>query len=264
MAIEPIIEVQNLCVEFNDSLSQTRIVNDVSFTLHPATMLAVVGASGSGKTTMCRAMTRLFSRSLHATVSGKVLFKGIDLLQSDDERLRAIRRTELRYVFQEPQQAMNPVLTVRRQMKLAAGHVSIADHQLDAQLNLVGITNAAEVLASYPHQLSIGIAQRVQIAMAVLPSPALIIADEPTSAVDATMRFHLLDLLRKLQQTTQTTMIIITHDLDVARDYSGEIAIMQNGQLIEHTKSSAFFRNPKSDHGRMLLEATGGTVGSAI
>lgn len=251
-----ILNVNNLNVGYSDNMQSWKIVDDVSFSLETASVLAIVGESGSGKTTLCRAMTRLFTQSSQLRVSGNIQFNSTDLLSCSEEALQKIRQTEIRYIFQEPQQALNPVLTICKQMKFASGRSSVVEDKLALTLESVGLRNADEVLNSYPHQLSIGMAQRVVVAMAILPKPLLLIADEPTSAIDVSLRIQLLDLLKSIQMQEQMAMIIVTHDLDVARRYADHIAVTQTGRIIELTHTEQFFVNPQHPYSQMLLDAT--------
>lgn len=248
-----LLQVRNLTATINVGAISHRIVNDVSFSLEKGNVLAVVGESGSGKTTLCRALTRLFPMSIHAEITGAVHFRDTNILTCNEIELRRIRQQTIRYIFPEPQQALNPVATIRKQMNLAAP--SMTENQLTESLHTVGIRLPHEILNYYPHQLSIGMSQRVMIAMALLPKPTLLIADEPTSAVDASLRHQLLNLLRSLQQQYQMAMIIITHDLDVARKYANHVAVLVDGRIVELADCSQFFRGPKHPYSQSLLKA---------
>ncbi|MEO8167653.1 MAG: ABC transporter ATP-binding protein [bacterium] len=239
----------NLSVRINDAC----IVNDVSFSLEKGKVLAIVGESGSGKTTLCRALTKLFTQSTKAEISGTVNFRDTELMACTESELGTIRSTSIRYIFPEPQQALNPIARIRTQMNLAAPAIKM--HQLREALLAVEIDNPDEVLNYYPHQLSIGMSQRVMIAMALLPNPSLLIADEPTSAVDASLKYKLLNLLRSLQRERQMTMIVITHDLEVAKKYADEVAVLLDGQLVEIADCSTFFRGPRHPYSQSLIEA---------
>ena len=247
------MQVRNLTVRVNRGVTPQRIVNDVSFSVNKGSALAIVGGSGSGKTTLCRALCKLFPMSMNAEISGEVNFADTNLLLCNENQLRKIRNRSIRYIFSEPQQALNPVATIRMQMNHSLP--ARTEEQLQDSLRSVEIHNPDEILNYYPHQLSIGMSQRVMIAMALLPNPSLLIADEPTSAVDASLRYKLLNLLRTLQQQYQMTMIMITHDLDVARKYSDQVAVMLDGQIVEAADCATFFRGPKHPYSQSLLEA---------
>lgn len=253
MKMNQLLQVRNLTVTINSGVIPHRIVNDVSFSLEKGNVLAVVGESGSGKTTLCRALTRLFPMSIGAEITGTLHFEDMNLLKCDESELRRIRQQTIRYIFPEPQQALNPVATIRKQMNLAAH--SMTENQLTESLHTVGIRTPHEILNYYPHQLSIGMSQRVMIAMALLTKPTLLIADEPTSAVDASLRYQLLNLLRSLQQQHHMAMIIITHDLDVARKYADHVAVLLDGRIVEIADSGQFFTGPQHPYSQSLLKA---------
>ncbi len=249
------LKVQDLEVTLHAGKVCRAIIRDVGFSLTGGQVLAVVGESGSGKTTLCRALTKLFPASSNVNVSGVVEFKATSLLAKSELQLQEIRRQKIRYVFQEPQQALNPVATICNQMILAASNTKPDEHILIEALQSVGLMNAHEILGFYPHQLSIGMAQRVMIAIALLPKPELLIADEPTSAVDASLRFQLLNLLRSLQQQFQMAMLLVTHDLNVARKYADHVAVMFEGKIVESATCSDFFRGPQHPYSQSLLNA---------
>ncbi len=249
------LEVERLSVLSLNKPEPEVIVGETSFVLEKGKTLALVGESGSGKTTLCRALTRLFPPSMKHTLHGTVRFNDVDLLTCTDENLRDIRRREIRYVFQEPQQALNPALSIRTQMALASDSDSNSEDAVHEALHSVGLESPHEVMRLYPHQLSIGMAQRVMIAMAVLPHPSLLIADEPTSALDASLRFQLLDLLKSLQLQNGMAMILVTHDLAIARKYADDIAVMRDGVVLELSSSTAFFQEPSHPYSQLLLRA---------
>ncbi len=215
----------------------------------------MLGESGSGKTVLSRALTRLFPLSSLISVQGSVVFEGRSLHEMDERELTPIRRSMIRYVFQDPMDSLNPLATIRKQLRLAHDGAAHDDRALSEALDLVGLTNGAEVLELYPHQLSVGMAQRVCIAMALLPSPALLIADEPTSAVDASLRYRLLDLLAAIQRKRGMAMILITHDLDVARCYGDRVLVIYRGRIIESGPRRDFFATPLHPYSRLLIEA---------
>lgn len=253
MTMEAILSVEHLNIATQEMGVARTIVDDVSFTLRPGQVIALVGESGSGKTTICKALTRLNPPSF--TTNGIVRFDSKDLLTCKDEILRDIRRHRIRYIFQEPQQALNPALTIRTQLSLSSVRKRHSTDDLHNVLAAVGLQHTQEVLRSYPHKLSIGMAQRVMIAMAVLPQPSLLIADEPTSALDASQRYKLLDLIRSIQTQHGMAMILVTHDLELAKLYADDIAVLRNGQIIEHRTTDGFFRTPQQNYSKLLIEA---------
>lgn len=250
------LQVEQLSVRVQRHGERKTLVDSATFALHAGKTLALVGESGCGKTTLTRALTRLFPPSLHFALDGTVRFKETELLSCDDATLREIRRTQIRYVFQEPQQALNPLLSIRKQMILASGSDSISDDAMHEALHSVGLHNSRQVMRLHPHQLSVGMAQRVMIAMAILPRPSLLIADEPTSAVDASLRIELLNLLTSVQSANGMAMILVTHDLAIAQEYADEIAVMNNGRIVEHSPVAEFIHQPSHEYSRLLLNTT--------
>lgn len=237
------------------------MVDDVSFSLSRGKVTAVIGESGSGKTSLCRSLTRLFPIDLGVMLEGSVRFDGREILNSSEEVLRSIRRGKIRYIFQDGRRALNPVRRVRTQMQLAARDtIPLRDRELCAALADVGIMNGLDVLDSYPHQLSGGMAQRVLLAMAMLGSPELLIADEPTGSVDPSLKFQLLDLLRTMQRHRSLAVLLVTHDLEVAREYSDQVLLLYAGRVVESGPSAPFFAAPFHPYAKMLLEAERGAI----
>jgi len=259
-----LLEASHLAVTCPFQSGTHEIIHDVSFEVRHEETLVLLGESGSGKTVLSRALTDLFPANVRMSIEGTVDFNGKSISFADHNQVSQLRRSRIRYIFQEPQQALNPVARIRSQLRLASNGASLDDHALEEVLATVGLVDDSsttlredgrEVLDLYPHQLSVGMAQRVTIAMAILPSPQLLIADEPTSAVDASLRFKLLDLLHSLQQSRRMSMILITHDLDVARMYGDRIIVLYNGRIIESAARDEFFRQPLHPYSRLLMEA---------
>ena len=260
-----LLKVANLSVSVLANGERRELIHNVSFNVRANEVLIFLGESGSGKTILGRSLTRLFPTASALRIDGSVTFEGQELLTLGERELSTIRRHRIRYVFQEPMQSLNPVAKIRRQMRLASDHPSTDDRVLHDTLGLVGLDNSEEVLNRYPHELSIGMAQRVCIAMAVLSSPALLIADEPTSAVDASLRRKILDLLIAIQRSRMMSLVVITHDLDVARCYGDRIFVMYGGKIIESATWGAFFERPLHPYSRLLAGAqlTGQTFAAA-
>ncbi len=250
-----LLDVAHLSVSVFPGPGKSDVIHDVSFCVRANEVFTLLGESGSGKTILSRAVTRLFPAASSVNVDGLVTFEGRPLFALAERELAAIRRSRIRYVFQEPMQSLNPVATIRKQMQLASDLPADDDTFLHDTLRLVGLDNGEEVLGSYPHELSIGMAQRVCIAMAVMSSPGLLIADEPTSAVDASMRRKLLDLLMAIDQSRAMALIMITHDLEVARWYGDRIAVMYGGRIVEHAERRALFETPLHPYTRLLINA---------
>ncbi len=250
----PLLEVQDLSVSFPWHGERRPVVSGVSFAQSQGEMLVLVGESGSGKTVLSRALTNLFPAGEAARVKGRVTFDGGSVLELGPEGLSRLRRRRIRYVFQEPMRALNPVTRIAPQMRLGAEGVRLSDNELEEALRKTGIEDPARILRSFPHQLSTGMAQRVMIAMALLPRPALVIADEPTSAVDASLRSHLMALLLGLQRSERMAMLLITHDLEAARASGGRIMVMLAGRIVEAAPAPAFFAAPLHPYSRLILE----------
>jgi peptide/nickel transport system ATP-binding protein len=250
-----ILEVANLTVSVSRNGGTSELIHDVSFSVRANEVLVLLGESGSGKTILGRSLTRLFPATSAVRIDGSVTFEGQELMTLDERGLSAIRRRKIRYVFQEPMQALNPVTRIGQQMRLASDHPSNDDAILHDTLQLVGLADSQHVLDRYPHELSIGMAQRVSIAMAVLSSPALLIADEPTSAVDASLRRRILELLISIQRSRPMSLVLITHDLDVARNYGDRIVVLYSGKIIESSGWKAFFERPLHPYSRLLVNA---------
>jgi len=250
-----LLDVTDLSVSAPSRDRRRELVSGISFGVRRQEVLIVLGESGSGKTILSRALTRLFPVSSALTIEGSVRFEGHQLLDLSEAALAPIRRHRIRYVFQEPMQSLNPLARIIQQMRLASDNSSEHDALLHTTLKRVGLEHSDEVLNLFPHELSIGMAQRVCIAMAVLPSPSLLVADEPTSAVDASLRRRILDLLISIQQSSTMSLILITHDLDVARSYGERIIVMYEGRLVESAGQREFFDAPFHPYSRMLVNA---------
>jgi oligopeptide/dipeptide ABC transporter ATP-binding protein len=252
-AAAPLLEVVNLRVSF----SGLRVVDGVSFTLRAGEVLGLVGESGSGKSVSSMALMRLLPKN--ATVEADVLrFMGEDILHASERRYEALRGAEMAMIFQEPMTALNPVLTVghqivetvRRHRRL--GRRAARELALDALVR-VGIPDAGKRLDDYPHQLSGGMRQRVMIAMALACAPKVLIADEPTTALDVTIQAQILELLQDIQDEFRMGIIIITHDLGVISSFTDRVLIMYAGQVVEEAPVAALFAAPRHPYTEGLI-----------
>jgi oligopeptide/dipeptide ABC transporter ATP-binding protein len=256
-----LLYVQALSVHVPSGGSPIELLHEITFSLTSGEVFVLVGESGSGKTTLARALTNLFPLTLDASTHGRIEFDGSDLLKISPRSMRQVRRKRIRYVFQEPGVALNPALRLRSQTRFLTsqgrgGHdgATAADEQSFHQsLSAMGITDPAEVLNSYPHQLSVGTLQRVLIAAAIAPHPRFLIADEPTSAVDAVLRYQILDLLVSICRTEAMTLLLITHDLEIARRYGDRIGVLYAGRILEISRKDEFFQTPLHPYSQMLL-----------
>lgn len=251
-----LLTVEHLCVSYQHRGSTIRAVEDVSFTIEPGEVFALVGESGSGKSSVALALTRLLPAS--ATVSGRVRLQHTSLLDSSDEDLRAIRGGQIAYVFQEPATSLNPVLTIGRQLlETIELHTSARGDEARRLalewLQHVGLTLPQQRLQAYPHQLSGGMQQRVMLAMALVASPSLLVADEPTTALDVTIQVQILRLLRDLQRKLNLSVLLISHDLTVVERIAHRVGVMSEGTLVECGTVEQILRRPTHPYTQQLL-----------
>jgi peptide/nickel transport system ATP-binding protein len=256
--VNGLLSVRDLTVRFRTEDGPVLAVDTASFDVAEQEVLALVGESGCGKSVTAMALTRLLPRN--ADVDGEVTFGGTSLLSLAEADLRNIRGKEIAYVFQEPMTSLNPVLTVGRQIgEVLRRHQRMrgaaAYRRSMELLNLVGIPLPARRLREYPHQLSGGMRQRVMIAMAVACRPRLIVADEPTTALDVTIQAGILDVLRNLRAEIGTAVLLITHDLGVVADIADRVVVMYAGRTIEEARAEALFARPSHPYTRGLLDA---------
>lgn len=253
-----LLDVRNLTVLFPSSAGEVYAVRDVSFAIGAGEVLGLVGESGSGKSVTSLAAMGLLVEQ--ARVSGEILFEGRDLLRASAEELRQLRGSRMAMIFQEPMTALNPVMRVGDQVAEAArahGGVSRDDAQRRAvaALDAVAIPDPERRARDYPHQLSGGQRQRVMIAMALVNRPSLLIADEPTTALDVTVQAQILELMAELRRRFGLAMLFISHDLAVVSQVSDRIAVMFGGRIVETGPAKAVFTNPQHPYTRGLLES---------
>ena len=244
----PLLEVRDLRTHFQTDDGVVKAVDGVSFSLEAGQTLAIVGESGSGKSVTCLTVMGL-NDSRHTVSSGHVLFKGDDLLWANRQRLRRIRGDEIAMIFQDPMTSLNPVHSVERQMIEAVRlHQNVSKKVARARalelLHAVGIQNPERRMGDYPHQFSGGMRQRVMIAMSLLNDPDLLIADEPTTALDVTTQAQILDLMKKLQQDFGTAIILITHDLGVVAETADDVVVMYAAKVAERGPVRSIFARP--------------------
>ncbi len=260
LATEPLLSVTDLAVGFTQGGTTTRAVDGVSFSLKRGGTLALVGESGSGKSVTAMSIARLLEASGAEVLGGRILFGGRDLLRTSEADMRRIRGRAITMVFQEPMTSLNPLHTIERQVgEILALHGRIGGDKLRGRvvslLTDVGIPDPASRLGAFPHQLSGGQRQRVMIAMALANRPDLLIADEPTTALDVTVQAQILRLLKDLQAKLGMAMLFITHDLGIVRRIADDVAVMQKGRIVEGGRVDDIFRNPQHPYTRMLLAA---------
>ncbi len=250
-----LLEVRDLSVVLVSGVQTHPIVSDVSFQLDRGECLVILGESGGGKTVLMRSLTNLFPAGHSFRCEGEVLFDGHSFSGMTASELTSIRRNSVRYVFQDPSKALNPVATIRSQMALADENGGDNESRLESLLAEMNIPEPAAVLRSFPHQLSIGMAQRVVLAMALLPSPQLLIADEPTSAVDVDTRELILGTLARRKQEQAMSVIMATHDIDVARSIGDRIVVVLGGLIVENGPAKSVLSTPLHPDVQEFLEA---------
>jgi peptide/nickel transport system ATP-binding protein len=254
----PLLSVENVSVDLPTPRGNLRAVDHVDLSIGPGRTLGVVGESGCGKTMLSRAILQLLPKK--ARLSGRVMFDGQDLVRMSPERLRKLRGRSLAVVFQDPMTSLNPVLTIGTQLiETLQEHLELdanaAKKRSAELLAAVGIPAPEQRLMQYPHQLSGGMRQRVAIAIALSCEPQLLIADEPTTALDVTIQAQILDLLAREQRRRHMAMIIITHDLGVVAGRTDEVAVMYAGRVVERAPTPALFKQMRMPYTEALLAA---------
>jgi peptide/nickel transport system ATP-binding protein len=257
--VSALFELEDFQVRIGTRRGPAMIVNGVDWQVSAGETLAIVGESGSGKSMSVLAATGLVA-SPPAQLGGHARFQGQDLMAMDDKERRRIRGRHVGFVFQEPMTSLNPLLTIGRQMTEAPRqHLGLSSSEARDKaadlLNLVGIPEATRRLDAYPHQLSGGMRQRVMIAMALACDPEVLIADEPTTALDVTTQAQILDLVTRLQEQLGMAVVWITHDLGVVADFADTVAVMYAGRIVEQAPTPALFRSPAHPYTRGLLDA---------
>ncbi|WP_075217922.1 ABC transporter ATP-binding protein [Mongoliimonas terrestris] len=256
----PLLSVRDLSVAFTQAGRTTLAVDRVSFDLKKGETLAIVGESGSGKSVTALSVVRLLAYPAASHPSGQILFDGADMLTASDEALRKVRGNRITMVFQEPMSSLNPLHTIERQVgEILAIHKGLREQAARARtielLTEVGIQDPESRLSAYPHQLSGGQRQRVMIAMALANEPDLLIADEPTTALDVTVQAQILKLLKELQGRLGMAILFITHDLGIVERFADTVCVMTKGRIVEQGPTRAVFADPQHAYTRHLLAA---------
>jgi len=256
---EPLLRVERLTTVFDTPRGAVAAVDDVSFDVRAGETLGLVGESGSGKSVTALSIMRLVQPP-GRIAGGRLLFKGRDLLTLDDRQMQSIRGAEISLIFQEPMTALKPVFRIGDQIgETLVVHRRATRREARGKaielLRSVRIPNAESRVMDYPHQLSGGMAQRVLIAGAVSCEPDLVIADEPTTALDVTIQAEILDLLRDLQQELGVTILIVTHNFGVVADLCDQVSVMQKGRIVETGPARSLFANPQHPYTRALFDA---------
>jgi oligopeptide/dipeptide ABC transporter ATP-binding protein len=253
----PVLDIRDLCVSYDTDRGQLHALRNVSFPISPGRIVGIVGESGCGKSTLISAIIKLLAPNARID-SGSILFKDDDLLALDADAMRALRGVDISLVFQDPMTSLNPVMTIGRQMTdiQYRDESSAAEKQARAirLLDRVGIPDPEAHLRRYPHHLSGGMRQRVAIAMALMTEPALLIADEPTTALDATLELQIIGRLQQLQQDFGCAVLFISHHLGVIAELCDEVVVMYAGEVVESGSVRDVFLTPKHPYTRKLLE----------
>ncbi|MBU6112939.1 MULTISPECIES: ABC transporter ATP-binding protein [Mammaliicoccus] len=257
---EPILEVKNLCTGFYTKGSFYNAIEDVNINVFKGEVLGVVGESGSGKSVLSNSIMNLLPEKTSKISAGEIYFKGNRIDNLSESELNKLRGKEIAMIFQEPMTSLNPVFTIGNQLsEMIKIHLNLKKSDIKnlaiELLKQVGIPRAEQVMNEYPHQLSGGMRQRVMIAMSVSCMPSLLIADEPTTALDVTVQAQILDLLKSIQNKTDMSIIFISHDLGVISEVCDRVAVMYAGKVVEIAEVNELFTNPKHPYTQLLLKS---------
>ncbi|HZO81415.1 MAG TPA: ABC transporter ATP-binding protein [Candidatus Binataceae bacterium] len=263
--MQPLLEVKDLRTSFFTDAGEVRVVDGVSFAVAPGKLMGLVGESGSGKTVSVLSIMRLLPER-GRVVGGAVMFEGRDLLKLSEAEMRAVRGAKIAMIFQEPMTSLNPVFTIGSQIGEAVRlHQHTSRHETLARtieaLRMVGIADPERRVNDYPHQLSGGMRQRVMIAMALACNPRVLIADEPTTALDVTIQAQILDLIHELQERLKLAVILVTHDLGIVAQYADDVTILYAARVMEQAAARELFHNPLNPYTRGLLDSIPGVGG---
>ena len=253
-----LLTVEQLKIGFGSGDSMNEVVHGIDFDIEAGgETVAILGESGSGKSVSCLALTRLLPTDANCSVSGSIVFDGKDVLSLEDSALRKIRGGGIAYIFQEPSASLNPVFTIGFQIaeavRLHRPDISDVEGRVIELLELVGIREAKLRYRSYPHELSGGMQQRVVIAMALACEPKLLVADEPTTALDVTIQAQILDLLRKLRSQLGMSILLITHNFGIIKGFADRVLVMYRGNIVESGSVETILSNPQHPYTKALI-----------
>lgn len=252
-----LLEVRDLKIRFKSRHSKVQAVKGISFSLDRGKTLAIVGESGSGKSVTSMSLSKLLPPPPKCEVEGEALLDGVDLLGLSERELRKVRGKRIAYVFQEPSTSLNPYFTVGSQieeaLKFHRDDVEDLRTETVALLNKVGIRDAEKRYGDYPHQMSGGMKQRVVIAMALACRPDILVADEPTTALDVTIEAQIMELLRELRERENMAIILITHNFGIVDGFADEVAVMYRGNIVEQGQTADVLSSPKHEYTRALI-----------
>ena len=257
---EPILEIKDLCVEFQTVEGTVHAVDHLNYTLHKGEKLGIVGESGSGKSVSSLGMMQLIPNPPGRITGGEILYHGKDLVKASEKEMQKIRGNEISMIFQEPMTSLNPIIKCGKQiaesLRLHRGmKKKEAMEEAVRMMRAVGIANPEVRAHEYPHQMSGGMRQRVMIAMALACQPQILIADEPTTALDVTIQAQILDLIRELNESMGTSVVFITHDLGVVSELCDTVIVMYTGHIVEQAPVKELFESPKHPYTKGLLNA---------
>jgi ABC-type dipeptide/oligopeptide/nickel transport system ATPase component len=254
----PLLEIRDLSIQFHTETGIVEAVKSLSLTVQKGETLAVVGESGSGKSVTGLALTRLLPEPPARYVSGEILLDGRDVLKMSPPELRNIRGNKIAYIFQEPSTSLNPVFTIRSQIaeaiQLHRPEVKDIDAEIIKYLDMVGIVNPEQRMGDYPHQLSGGMQQRAMIAMALSCQPDLLVADEPTTALDVTIQAQIITQLKDLKQRLDMAIILITHNFGIIEGIADRVAVMFRGKVVEYGTTREVLSNPQHPYTKALIQ----------
>lgn len=253
-----LLKVENLTITFGSGASAKEVVHGIDFSVDSGgDTVAILGESGSGKSVSCLALTRLLPMGAHCKIDGSINFDGQSILLLSDEALRKVRGGGIAYIFQDPSVSLNPVFTIGFQIaeavQLHCPHIEDVQARVLELLELVGIRDADVRYASYPHELSGGMQQRVVIAMALACEPQLLVADEPTTALDVTIQAQIIDLLRELRAKLGMSILLITHNFGIVKGFADRVLVMYRGQIVESGTVEGVLENPKHPYTQGLI-----------
>jgi peptide/nickel transport system ATP-binding protein len=260
LVVPPLLEIKNLETAFDIEGINYNAVDNVSLTVKPRQIVGIVGESGCGKSVMSLSIMQLLPKGIGKIHSGEILFEGKHLENLTDKEINKIRGKDISMIFQEPMTSLNPVFTIGFQLEeVLFNHQKITKQEARSKsislLKKVGISRPEKIVNEYPHQLSGGMRQRVMIAIAIACQPKLLIADEPTTALDVTVQAQILELLKEIQEVNDMSVILITHDLGVVAEMCDEVIVMYAGRIVEKTDVDTLFYNPKHPYTKLLMGA---------
>ena len=253
-----LLKVSDLRIAFHSRGESNEVVHGIDFSVDAGgKTVAILGESGSGKSVTCMSLTRLLPEAPTCTVSGEILFEGKDVLKMDRNAIRGVRGNGIAYIFQEASASLNPVFTVGHQIaeavKLHRPDISDVTARVVELLELVGIRDAAQRYKAYPHEMSGGMQQRVMIAMALACEPKLLVADEPTTALDVTIQAQIMDLLREIRERLGMSIVLITHNFGIVKGFADEVIVMFRGEIVEQGPVDEVLNNPQHAYTKALI-----------